>query len=113
MELFRRREKPKAPVCEEAPSASLSAPEFQVEQMQSTSVQVISGASVQVLDLAGLQVSQAREVVRHILRLDQNTAVLVNGNPIRDTYRLTSGDTLEFVHHAGEKGGERWNCGWK
>jgi hypothetical protein len=106
MELFKKRKKYHAPADTVTPLgvAASTAPEFKVEPLPSTSVQVISGASVQSLDLAGLQVSQAREVVRHILRLDQNTAVLVNGEPRRDDFRLTSGDTLEFVHHAGEKG---------
>jgi pSer/pThr/pTyr-binding forkhead associated (FHA) protein len=80
----------------------LDAPEL--EQARNTSVQVISGASVQSLDLAGLQITQAREIVRAILSLDQQSAVLVNGQPVRDDYRLVCGDTLEFVHHAGEKG---------
>jgi sulfur carrier protein ThiS len=29
---------------------------------------------------------------------------LVNGEPVHADYRLASGDTLELVHHAGEKG---------
>ncbi len=68
-------------------------------------VQVISGASVQTFTLAGLQVSQARGLVETILRIDPRSPVLVNGRPVRPDYRLASGDTLEFVHQAGEKGG--------
>jgi len=76
-----------------------------VEPVQEANVQVISGASVQTLALAGLQVSQARELVETILHVDPHSRVLVNGHPVRPNHRLTSGDALEFVHHAGEKGG--------
>jgi hypothetical protein len=67
-------------------------------------VQVISGATVQTLGLAGLRISQAREVLRSILQIDPGTPVLVNGREVPETERLQSGDTLEFVHLAGEKG---------
>lgn len=67
-------------------------------------VQVISGASVQSLGLAGLRVSQAREVLRSILQSDPHAPVLVNGREVPEGQRLQSGDTLEFVHLAGEKG---------
>lgn len=69
-----------------------------------TGVQVISGASVQTFPLGGLQVSHARTVLGTILRIDSQSPVLVNGRPVRPTHRLAGGDTLEFVHHAGEKG---------
>ena len=59
-------------------------------------VQVISGATVQTLGLAGLRISQAREVVRNILQIDPETPVLVNGREGPDADRLQSGDTLEF-----------------
>ena len=70
-------------------------------------VQVISGAIVQTLGLAGLRISQAREVLRSILQIDPRTPVLVNGREVPEAERLQSGDTLEFVHLAGEKG-----AGW-
>jgi hypothetical protein len=67
-------------------------------------VQVISGATVQTLGLAGLRISQAREVLRSILQIDPRTPVLVNGREVPEAERLQAGDTLEFVHLAGEKG---------
>jgi hypothetical protein len=67
-------------------------------------VQVISGATVQTLGLAGLRISQAREVLRSILQVDPRTPVLVNGHEVQEGERLQAGDTLEFVHLAGEKG---------
>jgi len=72
------------------------------------SVQVISGASMTSLPLGGLRIAQARDLVGTILNIDGDAAVLVNGEPVRSTHRLGVGDTLEFVHHAGEKGAEVW-----
>ena len=71
---------------------------------QQGQVEVISGASVQSLSLAGLQITQARELVGAILHVDSRARVLVNGAPVSNEYRLALGDVLEFVHHAGEKG---------
>jgi hypothetical protein len=68
-------------------------------------VQVISGASVQSLPLAGTQVGQVRELLGAILHIAPQALALVNGRPVRTDHQLASGDTLEFVHHAGEKGG--------
>jgi hypothetical protein len=68
---------------------------------------VISGASLQALPLAGLSVSQARDLAGTILNIDPQCPVLVNGRRASAGYRLAGGDTLEFVHRAGEKGGER------
>ncbi len=104
MELLRRQSEHRPRSNEDTQPGSSLPDEPELGRVANTSVQVISGASVQSLDLAGLQISQARDVVRAILRLDQNSAVLVNGQPVRDEYRLVCGDTLEFVHHAGEKG---------
>ena len=67
-------------------------------------VQVISGASVQTLGLAGLRISQAREVLSSILQVHPRAPVLVNGREVPEGERLQPGDTLEFVHLAGEKG---------
>ena len=73
-------------------------------------VQVIYGASVQTLALAGLTIAQARPVVETILAVDPRSPALVNGRPVRANYVIAEGDALEFVHHAGEKGRVRWSC---
>ena len=73
------------------------------------SVQVIYGASVQTLALAGLTVAQARPVVETLLAVDPTSPALVNGRPARPSYVIAQGDALEFVHHAGEKGRARWS----
>lgn len=69
-----------------------------------TGAQVIYGASVQTLALVGLRIAQARPLVETILGVDPRSPVLVNGRPVRNSYLIAQGDTLEFVHHAGEKG---------
>ena len=78
------------------PDGSAALPDF--------GVQVISGATVQTLGLAGLRISQAREFLRSILQIDPQTPVLVNGREVSNTERLQAGDTIECVHLAGEKG---------
>jgi hypothetical protein len=67
-------------------------------------VQVIYGASVQTLPLAGLRLAEVRPILQTILRVDPLSRVIVNGRPVRTDYMFTSRDVLEFVHHAGEKG---------
>jgi hypothetical protein len=67
--------------------------------------QVIYGASVQTLALAGRTIAQARPLVETILGVDRRSPVLVNGRRVRDSYVIAEGDTLEYVHLAGEKGG--------
>ena len=67
-------------------------------------VQVIYGASVQNLALAGLTLAEARPFVETILSVAPRSPALVNGRPVRASYVIAQGDALEFVHHAGEKG---------
>ena len=76
-----------------------------LDPLADTQVRVIFGASVQSFPLAGLTVSQARHVLEPILRIDPATPVMVNGRRARTEHELSGSDTLEFVHHAGEKGG--------
>ena len=70
-------------------------------------VEVIYGASVQTLALAGLTVAQARPLVETILAVDPRSPALINGAPARPTQVIGEGNFLEFVHHAGEKGVNR------
>lgn len=67
-------------------------------------VEVIYGASVQTLALAGLTVAQARPLVETILAVDPRSPALLNGVPARANHVIAEGDFLEFVHQAGEKG---------
>ncbi len=94
-----RTQQPYRPHTEEAPVGVLD----QAEEPE-RNVQVIYGAGAQTLPLAGLDISQARELVQGIFSLDADTRTLVNGRPARAGYRIVAGDVVEFVHHAGEKG---------
>jgi hypothetical protein len=67
-------------------------------------VQVIFGASVQTLALAGLTVAAALPLVQTILRADPRTPVLLNGRPARATQVIARNDVIELIHQAGEKG---------
>ncbi len=103
-EAYRRQEEEQyQPAVALLPEAAEVGPAL--EPTPDINVQVISGASVQTLPLAGYRASEARGLAETILRIDPSARMLVNGQPVRSSYRLASGDTLEFVHHAGEKGG--------
>jgi hypothetical protein len=81
------------------PPASPQAPPAPVR-----GAQVIYGASVQTLALAGRTIAQARPLVETILGVDRRSPALVNGRRVRDSYVIAEGDTVEYVHLAGEKG---------
>lgn len=74
------------------------------EEICRGSVQVIYGASMQSMPLAGLSAGEARKVVEMVLSVDPKTPVLINGRAARRNQAIVEGDVLEFVHHAGEKG---------
>ena len=78
---------------------------------QRAQVQVISGAHLQSFPLAGLCVSHARALLDPLLALAPRAPTLVNGRPASDDDLLQTGDTLEFVHQAGEKGSSGWTRG--
>jgi hypothetical protein len=92
----------------EPDSAETTAARTELSQECTREVEVVYGASVQTLALAGLTVAQARPLVETILAVDRRSPVLVNGLPARATQVIAEGDALEFVHHAGEKG--TWIC---
>jgi len=69
-----------------------------------SNVQVIYGASVHAMPLAGQRIAQVRPLVETILRVNPQSPAVVNGQTVRPGYVLARGDVLEFVHHAGEKG---------
>ena len=67
-------------------------------------VQIVYGASLQYLPLAGQTISRIRPALEMMLRVDARSPVLVNGEPASADYVLARGDVLEFIHRAGEKG---------
>jgi hypothetical protein len=78
------------------------------QQGERAEVEVIYGASVQDFAVGGQTLREARDVIAGILQIPPDSPALVNGEPVPHTYRLAAGDTLEFIHHAGEKGARLW-----
>jgi hypothetical protein len=69
-------------------------------------VQIVYGASLQHLPLAGQTIGRIRPALEMMLRVDRRSPVLVNGQPASADYVLARGDVLEFIHRAGEKGAQ-------
>ncbi|HUB82741.1 MAG TPA: hypothetical protein VMB03_28280 [Bryobacteraceae bacterium] len=69
-------------------------------------VQIVYGASLQRLPLAGQVVGHIRPALEMMLRVDRRSPALVNGQQVSADYVLAPGDVLEFIHRAGEKGVE-------
>jgi hypothetical protein len=104
MESIRRRPQPLKPREEELPAPPT--PELPPAERAAApaGVQVIWGASVQTLELGGMQVQHARQLLRGLMHIDAAAPALINGAPARANQRINPGDTVEFVIHAGEKG---------
>jgi hypothetical protein len=56
--------------------------------------------------VAGKSVGEVRQALREPLNIDPRALALVNGRDVAASCLLKSGDQLEFVRLAGEKGGE-------
>ena len=85
-------------------AVEVQAPEESATRLSDTNIQVIYGASVQMLPLAGQAISAARPLLEMILRMDTRSPILVNGRPVQSNYVITRADIIEVVHQAGEKG---------
>ena len=73
---------------------------------------VIAGAHLQSLPRANQTVGNARHLLQAALNIGPQAVALINGRPVAPETILRQGDTLEFVHEAGEKGGgEHWLWG--
>jgi hypothetical protein len=70
----------------------------------SGTVQVIWGPFTEPLEVAGLSVAQAFELLRDPFNIAPGAEVNVNGVAAAPEQRLRAGDVLEFVRGAGEKG---------
>jgi hypothetical protein len=105
METLRRRWSRQKPSSQTMPAAgALDVMQESVERSPEANIQVIYGASVQRLPLIGQTVATARPLLEMILRADPRSPILVNGREVRGNHVITSGDTIEVVHQAGEKG---------
>ena len=85
-------------------TTEVEVPEESAAEALDTNVQVIYGASVQMLPLAGQALSAARPLLEMILRANPRSPIVVNGRQVPANYVITGGDIVEIVHHAGEKG---------
>jgi len=101
----KRRTIATAPVRGEEIAPAPAAPASSEAEAYNPEVRVIYGAGVQSMPLVGMSLAQARDAAIAILGVDRRAPALVNGRPARLDYRVVPGDELEFVHHAGEKGG--------
>ena|SRR5207249_2796299 len=96
-------------VCRKPPqqpsvATEVQVPEESAPQAPDANVQVIYGASVQVLPLAGQTISAARPLLEMVLRANPRSPILINGAEVPANHVITSGDVVEVVHQAGEKG---------
>ena len=67
-------------------------------------VLVIWGANMDELDASGLTVDEVRAQLATAYNIAPDANVNVNGVQALGGQRLRAGDSLEFVHSAGEKG---------
>ncbi|MCP5040851.1 MAG: MoaD/ThiS family protein [bacterium] len=67
-------------------------------------VQVIWGATMDDFEVAGMTVAEAHQLLAGPFHIPPDVAINLNGELVNGDTRLTSGDTLEFVRAAGEKG---------
>jgi protein involved in polysaccharide export with SLBB domain len=68
-------------------------------------VQVTWGALIQELDVAGMTVGEVQAEVQDAYNMAPGIRVNVNGSEADLDTVLATGDALEFVRAAGEKGG--------
>ena len=95
----RRREQPQREMARGGTPGSEEEPES-----DAAGVQVIWGAMVQQMELAGMTVGEAQRLLRPAFGLAPDATPLVDGRLAGNDDRLASGQVLEFVRAAGEKG---------
>lgn len=68
-------------------------------------VRVIHGANERYFDhLTGKTVGSVRKSLRDAFNIPGDASALINGKEVGDDFILASGNSLEFVKMAGEKG---------
>ena len=68
-------------------------------------VEVSWGLASEHVDLQGMSIAEAFQLVQPAFNLAPDAVGVVNGSPVSAEYRLAAGDRLEFVRLAGHKGG--------
>jgi len=67
-------------------------------------VQVQWGAMTEWMDLAGMTVGEALQMLQRPYRIAPDVLALVGGRQVTREHRLAAGEELELVRLAGEKG---------
>jgi hypothetical protein len=101
MEQLRRRRQEQQP--RETPRGGAPSSEEEPEATP-TGVQVIWGAMAQQMELSGMSVGDAHVLLQQAFNLAPEVTALVDGRLATGDHRLVSGQVLEFVRPAGEKG---------
>jgi hypothetical protein len=101
MEQLRRRRREQLP--REIPRGGTPSSDEESEG-PGTDVEVIWGAMAQQMSLAGMTVRDARTLLQQAFNLAPGVTALVDGRLARGDHQLASGQVLEFVRPAGEKG---------
>ena len=84
--------------------STLTKPSARKGDKTTTTIRVSCGASSGTFDIAGKTVGAVAEFLREVLNIDRLAAGIVNGENVSDSYVLKSGDNLEFLKPAGQKG---------
>lgn len=69
-----------------------------------TKNKVIYGAGEYEGDFTGTTVGSIREITTDILNIDPEAQALINGIEVPDDYKVQTGEQVEFVKEAGDKG---------
>jgi hypothetical protein len=83
---------------------TLTDPEAPEGQRTTTTVRVSCGASSDFFNVAGKSVAAVAALLKDAFSISDLTTGLVNGKSVRGEYILKSGDNLEFLKPAGDKG---------
>lgn len=89
------------------PPRGLTAP----HEREAGKVRILYGVHALEASLAGRTVSSVREALAQPLNISPRAVALVNGQEVEGSHVLGSGEVLEFVRYAGEKGMERTQTG--
>lgn len=80
-----------------------SAAENKIEEVLGN-VEVVHGAEAQTLAIAGHNVQDVRDYLKHVLNIPTDAQARVDGNLVDGDYILQADETLEFVKTSGQKG---------
>lgn len=74
-------------------------------QPENKNVTVSSGPYLETLPVAGMTAGEIRRKFKDRFDIDDEAAIIINGNDANEDTKLNAGEALMFVRHAGEKGG--------